>query len=166
MSFLKALPTGLIRILFACSFAAILALGLSKTELPQRVETALADHWQFRDAIAPSEDTIIIFIDEKAVQTMGFFPFDRRLMAKALTNLNQAKVDRIYIDAGLSIPDSEVDDLKLENAIAALGPEKIALPVSQIENPDGAYRHIQPIERFSRHATLVMSKFEIDAQQT
>ena len=165
MSFLKALPTGLMRILFACSFAAILALGLSKTELPQRVETALADHWQFRDTIEPSEDTIIIFIDEEAVQTMGFFPFDRRLMANALTNLNQAKVDRIYIDAGLSIPDSEVDDLKLENAIAALGPEKIALPVSQIENPDGAYRLIQPIERFSRHARLVTSIFEIDAHQ-
>jgi diguanylate cyclase (GGDEF)-like protein len=165
MSFLKSLPTGLIRVLFACSFAAIVALGLSKTEIPQRVETALADHWQFRDTIAPSEDTIIIFIDEKAVQTMGFYPFDRRLMANALTRLKQANVDRIYIDAGLSIPDSEVDDLQLENAIAALGPEKIALPVSQIENPDGTYRLIQPIARFSSHARLVTSIFAIDAQQ-
>ena len=165
MRFLKALPTGLIRILFACSFAAILALSLSKTEIPQRVETALADHWQFRDTIEPSEDTIIIFIDEEAVQTMGFYPFDRRLMAKTLTILNQAKVDRIYIDAGLSVPESEVDDLELGKAIAALGPTKIALPVSQIENPDGTYRLIQPLGRFSRHATLVMSKFEIDAQQ-
>jgi diguanylate cyclase (GGDEF)-like protein len=165
MSFLRALPTGLIRILFACIFAAIVALGLSKTEMPQRVETALADHWQFRDAIVPSEDTIIIFIDEKAVQTMGRYPFDRRLMAKTLTNLKQANVDRIYIDAGLSVPESEVDDLELENAIAALGPEKIALPVSQIENPDGTYRLIQPLGRFSRYATLVTSKFEIDAQQ-
>ena len=165
MRFLKALPTGLIRILFACIFSAIVAIGLSKTDIPQRVEAALADHWQFRDAIAPSEDTIIIFIDEKAVQTMGYYPFDRRLMAKTLTILDQAKVDRIYIDAGLSVPESEVDDLELEYAIAALGPQKIALPVSQIENPHGTYRLIQPLGRFSKHATLVTSKFEIDAQQ-
>jgi diguanylate cyclase (GGDEF)-like protein len=165
MRFLKALPTGLIRILFACIFAAIVAIGLSKTEIPQRVEAALADHWQFRDAIAPSEDTIIIFIDEKAVQTMGYYPFDRRLMAKTLALLDQANVDRIYIDAGLSVPESEVDDLELENALAALGPQKIALPVSQIENPDGTYRLIQPIARFSSHARLVTSIFAIDAQQ-
>ncbi|MEY3233596.1 diguanylate cyclase domain-containing protein [Aquidulcibacter sp.] len=165
MRFLKALPTGLIRILFACIFAAIVAIGLSKTEVPQRVESALADHWQFRDAVAPSEDTIIIFIDEKAVQTMGYYPFDRRLMAKTLAILNQAEVDRIYIDAGLSVPESEVDDLELENALAALGPKKLALPVSQIENPDRTYRLIQPLGRFSRHTTLVTSIFGIDGQQ-
>jgi CHASE2 domain-containing sensor protein len=96
---------------------------------------------------------------------MGRYPFDRRLMAKTLTNLKQANVDRIYIDAGLSVPESEVDDLELENAIAALGPQKIALPVSQIENPDDTYRLIQPLGRFSQYATLVTSKFEIDAQQ-
>jgi diguanylate cyclase (GGDEF)-like protein len=165
MRFLKTLPTGLIRILFACIFAAIVSIGLSKTEIPQRVEAALADHWQFRDAVAPSEDIIIILIDEKAVQSMGYYPFDRRLMAKALTILEQGKVDRIYIDAGLSVQDSEADDIELENAIAALGPQKIALPVSQIENPDRTYRLIQPLGRFSKHATLVTSKFEIDAQQ-
>lgn len=165
MKFLKGLPTGLIRILFACIFAAIVALGLSKTAIPQRVEAALADHWQFREAIAPSEDVVIIFIDEKAVQTMGYYPFDRGLMAKTLAILNQAQVDRVYIDAGLSVPESAADDLELENAFAALGPDKIALPVSQIENPDGSYRLIRPIERFSRHATLVTSKFEIDTQQ-
>jgi diguanylate cyclase (GGDEF)-like protein len=165
MRFLKALPTGLIRILFACIFAAIVAIGLSKTEVPQRVESALADHWQFRDAVAPSEDTIIIFIDEKAVQTMGYYPFDRRLMAKTLAILNQAEVDRIYIDAGLSVPESEVDDLELENTLAALGPKKLALPVSQIENPDRTYRLIQPLGRFSRHTTLVTSIFGIDGQQ-
>jgi hypothetical protein len=59
-----------------------------------------------------------------------------------------------------------VDDLELEHAIAAIGPQKIALPVSQIEYPDGTYRLVQPIGHFSRHATLVTSKFEIDAQQT
>ena len=165
MRFFKALPTGLIRILFACIFAAIVAIGLSKTEIPQRVEAALADHWQFRDAVAPSEDTIIIFIDEKAVQTMGYYPFDRRLMAKTLAILNQAEVDRIYIDAGLSVPESEVDDLELENALAALGPKKLALPVSQIENSDRTYRLIQPLGRFSRHTTLVTSIFGIDGQQ-
>lgn len=59
-----------------------------------------------------------------------------------------------------------MDDLELEHAIAALWSQKIALPVSQIENPEGAYRLIQPIGHFNRHATLVTSKFEIDAQQT
>jgi CHASE2 domain-containing sensor protein len=92
MRFLKALPTGLIRILFACSFAAILALSLSKTEIPQRVETALADHWQFRDTIEPSEDTIIIFIDEEGcADQWDIYPFDRRLMAKTLTILESSQ---------------------------------------------------------------------------
>jgi hypothetical protein len=59
-----------------------------------------------------------------------------------------------------------VGDLELENALTALVPPKIALPVSQIENPDGTYRLIQPIGHLSRHATLVTSKLEIDAQQT
>lgn len=165
MNFLKALPTGLIRILFACIFAAVMALGLSRTSIPQRVETALADHWQFRDAIAPTDDTIIIFIDEGAVQTMGFYPFDRALLAKTLDFLNRANADRVYIDAGLSVPESEADDKALEIAIAGLGPDRLALPVSQIENPDRTYRLIRPIERFSQRATLVTSKFELDDQQ-
>ncbi len=59
-----------------------------------------------------------------------------------------------------------MDDLELEHAIAAIGPQKTALPVSQTENPDGTYRLIQPIGHVSRHATLVTAKFEIDAQQT
>jgi hypothetical protein len=62
--------------------------------------------------------------------------------------------------------ESQTDDLELENAITALWSQKITLPVSQIENPDGTYRLIQPIGHLSRHATLVTSKFEIDAQQT
>ena len=59
-----------------------------------------------------------------------------------------------------------MDDLELEHAIAAIGPQKIALPVSQIEYPDGTYRLIQSVGHVSRHATPVTSKFQIDAQQT
>ncbi|MFY7926769.1 MAG: diguanylate cyclase domain-containing protein [Aquidulcibacter sp.] len=165
MNFLKGLPTGLIRILFACIFAAFMALGLAQTSIPQRVEIALEDHWQFRDTVTPSDDTIIVFIDEAAVQKMGFYPFDRKLLAKTLTFLNRAKADRIYIDAGLSIPESEADDKALEAAIAALGPDKIALPVSQIENPDRTYRLIRPTARLSQSATLVTSRFVFDDQQ-
>ena len=134
----------------------------SGTELPRRVEVALADYWQFNQSITPSDQVVIINIDEEAVRKMGYYPFDRRLMARVLVYLKQAQSDRIYVDAGLSTPESATDDYELEKAIHAVGPDSIALPVSQVESADGSYKLIRPLPRFAKHATLVTSKFDFD----
>lgn len=70
---------------------------------------------------------VVVGIDAEAQAALGRWPWPRRHQALLLERLVDAGAARIGLDIDLSTPGEEADDRALEQALAAAGPERVAL---------------------------------------
>ncbi len=74
-------------------------------------------NFKFHDK-KPHEDIVFIAIDERSVNKIGRWPWDRSVVAKGLSYLTQAKV--VIFDMVFSEPTNEASDLALGEAIGGV----------------------------------------------
>jgi adenylate cyclase len=67
----------------------------------------------------PNEEIIFVAVDEKSVNTLGRWPWDRSVVAKGLAQLEQSKV--VVLDMVFSEPTNKKSDQALANTIDDLG---------------------------------------------
>src|SRR3989338_1313568 len=96
------------------ALASALSLGLYKIKpsFIQGIDEVAGDaRFKARGKVAPSDDVIIVAIDEKSVNELGRWPWPRTTMARLIDNLAPAKV------VGLDIVFSEPEALERDNAL-------------------------------------------------
>lgn len=147
------------RVFGFCVVAALAATLTTQFGWMNRLEIASADLASFSNLKPASGQTVVVAVDAETIRVTGKFPYDRRLTADALKVLGEAGVDRVFYDSALAIPEDPTGDEKLARAIAALGPDRIGLPVSRISASDTAL----PIPIFAESAKIVSTEFIFDA---
>lgn len=146
------------RILAFCVMASVVATLTTHFGWMNRLEIASSDIATFGVPKKASGETIIVAVDAETIKATGKYPYDRQLVAKALNVLREAGADRIFFDAASTIAENPESDQTLAEALAALGPDRIALPIGRI----GAREIASPLPRFQQHVTLVSTDFVYD----
>ena len=102
-----------------------------------------------------SGDLVIVAIDSTSIRALAQWPWPRRYHAAAIDRLLAAGASQIAYDIVFSSPSTPSEDLMLARALAAAGPQRIALPVfrqlrqthdRRIEPSDTA-----PLAQFGQH---------------
>ena len=154
-----------LRVLLLCVFASCVAYFLTHFSALSRIEAVLADQVSFNQRVAPSDKTVLVVVDEATVRQFGKYPYDREVLARTLDILNTAGANRIYLDAGLNLPEEPESDDALENALKRLGSARIGLPASRIGNSESGAITTRPLQRFARHASLVTTDMLYDSDR-
>ncbi|MCK7544851.1 CHASE2 domain-containing protein [Marinobacter bryozoorum] len=102
-----------------------LLLLLQLSTLPQRLDNWLYDTLVTTFPPAPSEDVVIVAIDEDSLAAIGPWPWPRDVHARLIRNLTAAGVDRIVMDILFTEPGP--DDAVLADAMKSHG--KVTLPL-------------------------------------
>lgn len=113
-----------------------------------RLEWWLQDHLASAMANTPSEEIVIVAIDEKSLSRLGRWPWPRELLAESITKLQGARqlgVNLVLAEASTS-PQS---DITLAQAIRTHG--KVYLPAIA-ENNNGQLQETLPLPQFARAA--------------
>jgi diguanylate cyclase (GGDEF)-like protein/PAS domain S-box-containing protein len=114
-----------------------------------------------------SGDLAIVAIDSTSIRALAQWPWPRRYHAAAIHRLLAAGASQIAYDIVFSSPSTPSDDLMLADALAAAGPQRIALPVfrhlrqthdQRIEAFDTA-----PLAQFGQHASPASINVEPDS---
>ncbi len=104
------------------ALASALSLGLYKIKpsFIQGIDEVAGDaRFKARGKVAPSDDVIIVAIDEKSVNELGRWPWPRTTMAKIIKGLAPAKV--AAFDIVFSEPETKERDKALGDAIKKAG---------------------------------------------
>jgi CHASE2 domain-containing sensor protein len=114
-----------------------------------------------------SGDLVVVAIDATSLRMLAQWPWPRRHHAAGIHALLAAGASRIAYDIVLSSPSTPQDDAILTAALAAAGPERIALPVFR-QWRQTSDRRIEPVDtaplgRFLRHAAPASINVEPDA---
>jgi diguanylate cyclase (GGDEF)-like protein len=113
-----------------------------------------------------SGELVVVGIDPDSLDWLETWPWPRRYYAEVVERLIAAGATTIALDIDLSSISSAEDDARLAAALAAVGPERVALPVFRQfdRRPDGTIEIIDtgPLPGFRTHATLVHADFRPD----
>jgi diguanylate cyclase (GGDEF)-like protein/PAS domain S-box-containing protein len=111
---------------------------------------------------AATGDVVVVAIDSNSLSRLGTWPWPRRYYADAIEHLLAAGATAIALDVDFSSVSHPEDDARLQAAMAAAGPERIALPVfRQVQRqPDGTIEFIDTGLR--QHASLAHANFRPD----
>jgi diguanylate cyclase (GGDEF)-like protein/PAS domain S-box-containing protein len=111
-------------------------------------------------------EVVVVGIDSDSLAWLETWPWPRRYYAEVVDHLVAAGATTIALDIDFSSTSSAVDDARLATALAAIGADRIALPVFRQfhRRPDGRTDPIDtwPLPRFRSHATLVHADFQPD----
>ena len=114
-----------------------------------------------------SGDLVVLAIDSASIRALAQWPWPRRYHAAAIHRLLAAGASQIAYDIVFSSPSTPSDDLMLADALAAAGPQRLALPVfrhlrqthdRRIEPFDTA-----PLAQFGQHASPASINVEPDS---
>ncbi len=118
--------------------------------------------WRLNDAfyvgIPVPSDIVIVAIDDPSIQTLGRWPWDRRVHADLIDKISAAGPRTIGYDVNFPEPSNEASDASLETALAASG--KVVLPEEarlKAGLPPVAETVLAPLPRFAKNATLGFS---------
>src|SRR5690606_29125885 len=113
-----------------------------------------------------SGEVVVVEIDSDSLDWLETWPWPRRYYAEALEQLIAAGATAVALDLDLSSASSPAEDARLERALAAIGAERVALPVfRQFERRrDGTVEAVDtgPLSRFRPHVSLVHVDFRPD----
>lgn len=115
------------------------------------------------EAIYPDDQIVIIAIDEKSLQTIGRWPWSRRIHAELIDRLRQAGRNVVALDFLMAESDDNdpEGDRLLGLAIARHG--AVVLPIAPIVEPDSQkISLVQPLPMFQRNALLGHVDVELD----
>ncbi|MGB7484434.1 MAG: CHASE2 domain-containing protein [Castellaniella sp.] len=111
---------------------------------------------QAAPSLRPSDDLVIIAIDDASIDALGYWPWRRSVHAALLERLHGARAVGLDLILSAPHPTHAQDDLLLAEAIARHG--RVVLP--EVLSPDGHYR-ITPTPPLARAAAALG---RIDAQ--
>lgn len=129
----------------------------------ERFDWMIYDKISYWKQFIPDDQIVIVAIDEKSLQTIGRWPWSRRIHAELLDRLRQAGRNVVALDFLMADPD-DIDpegDRLLGMAIARHG--AVILPIAPIAEPDSQkISLIQPLPMFQRNALLGHVDVELD----
>lgn len=129
----------------------------------ERFDWMIYDKISYWKQFVPDDQIVIVAIDEKSLQTIGRWPWSRRIHAELLDRLRQAGRNVVALDFLMADPD-DIDpegDRLLGMAIARHG--AVILPIVPIAEPDSQkISLIQPLPMFQRNALLGHVDVELD----
>ncbi len=100
-------------------FLFVMFLNISKTETFESFSLKFNDIIDFRLTKKEiSKDVVFVAVDEPSVNRFGRWPWDREILAKGISKLNQADV--VMMDMIFSEPTSEQKDEALSEALSSL----------------------------------------------
>jgi diguanylate cyclase (GGDEF)-like protein/PAS domain S-box-containing protein len=122
---------------------------------------ALADlrfGWHTRQA---SGDIVVVAIDARSIDTIGVWPWPRRLHADLIRQLQKADVQDIALDVDFSTPSDAASDRDFAEALESAG-GSVVLPSFQQPGTDRTTVHInRPLPQFARHAWPAIVNVEV-----
>jgi diguanylate cyclase (GGDEF)-like protein/PAS domain S-box-containing protein len=137
-----------------------LAGGLSSVE---RFLHDARTHLQSRPA---SGELVVVAIDPDSLRWLDVWPWPRRYYAEAIEALLAAGAERLALDIDFSAFSQADDDRRLAAALAAAGPQRIALPTFRqlLPSGDGAIELVDtaPNALFAPHVAQVHADFRPD----
>lgn len=135
---------------------------LSFSEIMERVDLVFYDKVLSMQEYSPSNDVVIVAIDEASLQVLGHWPWSRKIHADFINRLAH-KDNVIALDLFFTEPDE--NDLKADEllaaAIAAHG--AVILPVAPISNTHlDILSLVEPLPHFRDNAILGHVDIELD----
>ena len=122
---------------------------------------ALADlrfGWQTRQA---SGDIVVVAIDAQSIDSIGVWPWPRRLHAELIRQLQKAEVQDIALDVDFSTPSDAASDRNFAEALEAAG-GSVVLPSFQQPGTDRTTVHInRPLPQFIQHSWPALVNVEV-----
>lgn len=95
------------------SLIALTALTFS--QLGQTINLQALD--LFRNPHPPHPDIVILAIDNKSIQTIGRWPWDRSVHSRIINKLNEVNPAAVAVDITLSEPQNDIEDLQLSKSL-------------------------------------------------
>jgi diguanylate cyclase (GGDEF)-like protein len=123
--------------------AATTAWGSLRTDWLWRADAAVYDALVPTVAAPPSDDLLLVAIDDLSLSQLGRWPRARRVHAALIDVLTAEAVKTVIFDVAFTEPTSRDDDERLANAIRRNG--RVVLPVVLEEGPSGAPVEALPI---------------------
>ena len=116
-------------------------------QAPALEHNARAWLMRWRGNLPPSDELVIVAIDEASIDRLGRFPWPRPVMAQTLDRLSAAQPKAIALDVLFSEATNEADDQALAAAIARAG--KVVVAAQLVESDERAVwlRPLPEIER-------------------
>ena len=96
----------------------------------------------------PHPGIVILAIDNKSIQAIGRWPWERSVEARVIDKLGQYSPQAVGVDINFS----EVEDEKNDSAFAkslTVAPFRVVLPVETVTMSDGSVTALYPLTRFS-----------------
>lgn len=139
--------------ILACS--CLIVWWAAASDLTHRLDVNLLDLAAVQRASPASEDTLIVALDDRSVQALGRWPWDRKLTAALIDRLHAAGARAIVLDILLAEPSTPESDAALEKAIAASGRVALAHSFTAPENRQSGFDPLLPMPSFAAHALAV-----------
>ncbi len=142
----------------------VATLTLLISNLPERLDLVLYDsllHLQYQ---APSEEVVIITIDEPSLQKLGRWPWSRQVHAELLDRLTEIGVKAVAFDILFAEPETDAPDADRLFAQAIARNGRVVLPVAPGHGEAGRLiSEILPIPVLAEQAAaLGHVDFELD----
>lgn len=108
----------------------LISTGLTQTNYFERLNWILYDSLHPYMGQQPTDEVVVVAIDEKSLKALGRWPWSRSIHQKMLTRLESFKPQAIGLDMLLSEPEGPVDAQlaetvrRLGNVVLAVAPEK------------------------------------------
>ena len=111
-------------IAFLVVLAFVLLLSIFKPDIVERLSLRVEDtKFLFRNSLnmtpPMSDSVVVVAIDERSVNELGRWPWSRKVLARLIDNLSEARV--VALDIVFSEPENEESDGELARAIADAG---------------------------------------------
>lgn len=114
--------------------------------------------WHTRQA---SGDIVVVAIDARSIDTIGVWPWPRRLHAELIRQLQKADVQDIALDVDFSTPSDAASDRDFAAALESAG-GSVILPSFQQPGTDRTTIHVnRPLSQFAGHAWPALVNVEV-----
>lgn len=141
------------------------SLGLLRSGWLDRLDLKIYDLLLIPQTQAPPEEVMVIAIDEASLQQIGHWPWSRRIHARLIDRLTDAKTRAIALDIPLHEPDRHGPDADRDLAEAMARNGKVVLAVAPQRAGGPGYRSAAlPLPILAESAAaLGHTDFEVDA---
>ncbi len=145
--------------------ASVLAIALA-SGWHGALRNALADlrfGWDTRRA---SGDIVVVAIDARSIESIGVWPWPRRLHADLLRRLESAGVRDIVFDVDFSSPSDPASDVDFANALKSVGGSVVLPSFKQpgFDARDASSIHInRPLKQFAEQSWSAMVNVSVEA---
>jgi CHASE2 domain-containing sensor protein/nitrogen-specific signal transduction histidine kinase len=125
------------------ALATLIVLGTSLTGITRRADNLIYDRLIAARAPPPSDQIMLIAIDNRSLQALGKWPWPRRFHAALLAQLGKAQPRAIGYD--VLFPEATADDAALATAIRAAGPVYLPLLLDTASSENADFSEVEPV---------------------